>query len=465
MTGFLMDEEIISTFGRGEWVDQTTLNPLGLILMLVCGLAMLTVHRRYVIWPIVIIACFVASAQRIVVLSLDFNMLRIMVLFGLARIFFKHEYRGFEKQPLDKIIILYVIARLIIHFIREPSAGTLIFELGNGFDAIGMYFLFRMLIRSWEDVEQIIKAFLVTAIPVAAFFVIEYHTAHNVFSVFGGVPEITFIREGRLRCQGAFDHPILAGAFWATLLPLIAARWWDKSKNQTITVIGLLSAGWIVIASSSSTPIFGAIMAILGGFLFTQRYKMKSIRWGLLATIISLHLIMKAPVWHLISRVSAVGGSTSYHRYLLIDAAIRNINEWWLLGIQSTAHWFHNAVDLTNQYVAEGVRGGMLSLMIFLIGIAIAFRSVGRIWRRVENNKAQLAMSWALGVCLFVHCVNFIGVSYFGQIIILWYMVLAIITSIDLATEKAYLVEHTESKNNEKMEKSIDGALPKSWNI
>jgi len=459
-----MDEELVSTFGRGEWVDQTILHPMGLVLMLICGIAILTFHRRHVIWPIIIIACFVASAQRIVILSLDFNMLRIMVLFGLTRLFLKHEYRGFETQPLDKIILLYVASRFIIHFIREPSAGTLIFELGNSFDAIGMYFMFRMLIRSWEDVNHVVTAFLVIAIPVAGFFVVEHTTAHNVFSIFGGVPEITFIRDGRLRCQGAFAHPILAGAFWATILPLIAARWWDKSKNQFMTLIGVLCVCWIVFASASSTPAFSAIMAIVGGFMVTQRNKMKIIRWGVFASVIGLHLIMKAPVWHLISRVSAVAGSTSYHRYMLINAAIRNIKEWWLLGIESTGHWFRNAVDLTNQYVAEGVRGGLLTLIIFILGISIAFRSVGRIWRRVENNKTHFAMSWALGVSLFVHCVNFIGVSYFGQIIIVWYMILAIITSIDLATEKAYLAEQSKSTDNQNMKK-IQGAVHKSWNV
>ena len=206
-------------------------------------------------------------------------------------------------------------------------------------------------------------------------------------------------------------------------------------------------------------------MAFIGGIMFLQRDKMRRIRWGVLATVIGLHLVMKAPVWHLISRVSAVGGSTSYHRYMLIDSAIRNFNEWWLFGITTTANWFHNAIDLTNQYVAEGVRGGLLTLIFFILSIAIAFRSVGRTWRRVKDDKAKLAMSWALGVSLFVHCVNFIGVSYFGQIIILWYMILAIITSIDLVTQKAYIAKQSETESNKNMAKPIQGAAHKSWNM
>ena len=31
-------------------------------------------------------------------------------------------------------------------------------------------------------------------------------------------------------------------------------------------------------------------------------------------------------------------------------------------------------------------------------------------------NKAKLVVAWALGVSVFIHCVIFIGISYFGQI-------------------------------------------------
>jgi hypothetical protein len=34
-----------------------------------------------------------------------------------------------------------------------------------------------------------------------------------------------------------------------------------------------------------------------------------------------------------------------------------------------------------------------------------------------------------LGVCLFVHSTNFIGVSYFGQGVFLWYLALAMTVS------------------------------------
>ena len=438
-----MEDYIIESFGRGDWVDRTTIHPLGIILVILCSISVLMLRRQNVIWPLLITVLFISPAQRIVLMSLDFNMLRIMVIVGLLRIILKNEYRNHKPHIIDKILVLYVISRISIHFLRDPTASVLIGEVGLGYDAIGLYFLFRFLVTSWGDVNRIIHAIIILSIPMALLFSIEYSTGRNMFSIFGGVPEITQIRDGKLRCQGAFPHPIIAGCFWAAILPLIVSRLWNNRISKNLTWAGIICVSWIIITTSSSTPIFGVLSAVIAGLMFKMRYRMAFINMMLITCLAALHMVMNAPVWHLISRVSAVSGSTSYFRYMLIDAFINNINEWWLLGINTTAHWFPGAYDLTNQYVLEGVNGGLLTLVLFLTIIAIAFRSVGRIWRREKNSKRNLALSWALGVSLFVHCVNFIGVSYFGQIVIAWYMILALIANIDIHTTNSSQKERT----------------------
>jgi hypothetical protein len=45
-------------------------------------------------------------------------------------------------------------------------------------------------------------------------------------------------------------------------------------------------------------------------------------------------------------------------------------------------------------------------------------------------------MYWALGVVLFVHCVNFMGVAYFGQIVMLLNLQLAMVASLPVTREK-----------------------------
>jgi len=176
----------------------------------------------------------------------------------------------------------------------------------------------------------------------------------------------------------------------------------------------------------------GVVAAMIGGFAFYFRKYMRETRWGILLLAIALHVVMEAPVWHLISRVSAVGGSTGHFRYMLINSAIERFGEWAVFGAKSTANWFFGAQDLCNQYVIEGVQGGVLTLGLFVTVIAIAFREVGMIWRQCNSDRYHLILAWMLGVSLLVHCVDFIGVSYFGQIWIMWYLLLAIIGSLSI---------------------------------
>jgi hypothetical protein len=69
-------------------------------------------------------------------------------------------------------------------------------------------------------------------------------------------------------------------------------------------------------------------------------------------------------------------------------------------------------------------------MALFVTIIALAYQAVGRIWRGVSNNRAKLALAWALGVALLTHTMSFFAVSYFGQIIIVWYLLLGMIGSL-----------------------------------
>lgn len=424
------DVKVMSEGFEGAlYKDITNIHPIGLSAVLILGIAMLILPRRWAVLPMIIIACFISSVQKITIAGMDFDLLRIMVVLGVIRLFIHKEYLDFWK-PIDKIFIAWVISSMVICSLQQGTFSAFVNRLGFGFDALGMYFLFRCLIRDYLDLDRVVFMFILISIPVAMFFIIENRTGYNMFSIFGGVPEITVIRDGRLRCQGAFSHPIIAGCFWASLMPLFAAYWRKSANGRFGAVTGLVTSSIIVICCSSSTPVLGVIAAVIGGLMFVLRKQMRSVRWGILLSLIALHMVMQAPVWHLVCRVSAVGGSSSYFRFQLIDAAITHFHEWALLGTKSTAHWFWGAQDLCNQYVYVGVRGGFLSLCLFLILIAIAFREVGRMWRQHSRDSYRLALSWAMGVCLYVHCMCFIGVSYFGQIFLIWYMHLAIIGSL-----------------------------------
>ena len=257
-----------------EWANQTTLHPLGLVAVVVLGLVMLVVPRRHAVLPMIVMACFVASAQRLVLVGFDFNLLRLMLLFGWLRILLRGENRGFVWKPLDLTIVLWLLCGAAIYTILHGTLDAFINRLGWAYDAAGMYFLFRCLIRTWSDVEDIIIGFAWVSIPLSGAFVLEHFTGRNVFSIFGGVPAITDIRQGRLRCQGAFSHPILAGCFWASLIPLFAGLWWRGGQSRTWSVVGLSAALIIVIMCASATPVTAAAVGLVAAAFFPLRKSM-----------------------------------------------------------------------------------------------------------------------------------------------------------------------------------------------
>jgi len=256
-------------FGALEYKDITNIHPLAIVALVVLGITMLVVSRRSSVIPMLIILCFIpTTAQKISVLGSDFNLERIMVLFGITRIALRREYVGFIWKPLDTVVVLWFVSYSLIFIVQQGTAAAVVNRLGQAFDAVGVFFVFRCLVRDWNDVDRMILACLWISIPVAALFLLEHRTARNMFSVFGGVPEITVLRQGRLRCQGAFSHPIIAGCFWASVMPFFAAQWWRSGNGKVWACVGLITASVIVICCASSTPILGVASGIIGGVVF-----------------------------------------------------------------------------------------------------------------------------------------------------------------------------------------------------
>ncbi len=80
--------------------------------------------------------------------------------------------------------------------------------------------------------------------------------------------------------------------------------------------------------------------------------------------------------------------------------------------------------DITNQYVLEGVRGGLLTLTMFVLILGYCFGSVGRSLKILEPLKdiAAERVVWMVGATMFMHSLTFFGVSYFAQTTAILYM-------------------------------------------
>lgn len=411
----------------GGWANTTTAQPIGVALLIAMIAMVFAVPRKYAIVPFFILACF-AARQRVVIATLDFDFIRLLVVFGWMRVAMRGEMKGFTWKPNDTIFALWCIASVIAPVVLHKTSAVLTVQLGQLLTIAGGYFLFRMLVKTWDDVYAFVRAAVFVGVPVAAFFMVEKMTARNFFAAFGGIPELTQIRHGEIRAQGAYAHPILAGCFWAAMAPMFAALYWKKGLDVYLGAIGLVVCVLISIACASSTPLVGMMAAGLAASMFLVRRQMRAVRWGILGLLIVLQLVKSKPVWHMFVYADLIGGSTGWHRYRVINEAINHFTEWMMWGTKSTVHW--GVTDITNHFVLEGIRGGLITMLLFIAIVSLAFGSVGRLWRIVQQRPAELAMAWAMGVTMFVHLTSFMAVSYFGQIVTLFTIHLAMIVSL-----------------------------------
>ncbi|TWT56733.1 hypothetical protein KOR42_00870 [Thalassoglobus neptunius] len=427
---------------ENQWYsNQTVVHPVGLGLLITACLGILILPRRGALASALLLPCFVSDAQRVLIFGLDFSFTRILIITLLLRVLMRGDYRTFRMQRLDKLVIAWTILKILIFTIQNGSPSAFVTMSGQGVDHAGAYFAFRFAIKDWADVRSIGAAFAIAAVVVSCFFLNEWSTRRNLFSVFGGVPEFTKVRQGRLRCQGAFAHPIVAGCFWAALLPWFYGMMILDKRYRILAILGAGASCVIIVTCSSSTPVFGALTATIGiGFWYIRGVTYPAV-CAFFALLAALHVSMKQPVWHLIARVSAVGGSTGYHRFNLINQAVNRFFEWAFVGTRSTAHWGLQLFDVTNQFILEGVRGGFMTMVLFTWMLVEGFRLVGRITPLYRNDPKKQKMAWCLGVCLLVHLANFFGISYFGQSTTLYFLTLATIPSMYTCAKKESMAQ------------------------
>jgi hypothetical protein len=211
------------------------------------------------------------------------------------------------------------------------------------------------------------------------------------------------------------------------LFPLFA--WlWKNGKDRILAVIGALSCMVVTVTCFSSTPVLAFVAGIFAIFFWPFRRYMRLVRWGIVCALLGLSLVMKAPVWFLIAHVGVLGGSSTYHRADLVDTFIRHVGDWWLLGTANNNSWGYFMFDTSNSYVAEGVTGGLFALIFFIATISRSFGRVGNARKAVEGGDRQAEwLLWLLGCALFANTVAFFGISYFDQMKVSWFALLAMV--------------------------------------
>jgi hypothetical protein len=419
------------------------LDPLALGMLVTLSVLTLCLPRRVAIGPLLLMVGLMPMGQAVIVFGLHFHLFRVLMLVGAARVFLRGELARWQLNGLDRLFLWWIALSLLLGSLSQPSEALFINRLGDAFNATFCYIFARSVIVDFEDAMQSIRILAWMSLAIGSLMLVEWSTGHNMLYVFGGVPEMTAIRNGELRCQGAFRHPILAGAYGASGVPLFIALWSGKGGGRLLAPLAIVACLIIVFTSSSSGAVLALVCAAIGLGLWRVRALLPHLRKAAIIALIGMAVVMNAPVWYLLARMSDVVGGTGWHRAWLIDQTIAHFNEWWLFGTTYTAHWgpageiIYNdptMMDITNHFVMEGVKGGVVKLVLFVAIIVKCFRQLGQSLSGSAPHPERKFVLWCLGVSVFTHCVAFISVNYFDQTVLIWFWLIAVVSCVTKAS-------------------------------
>jgi len=418
-------------FGSGA--SQTLLHPIVAVATVVAIILILVLPRKYVAIPFLLVIFTAPMGQQVLLGSVHLYVPRVLILFGGVRLLAAK--LSSDKQLLaggvnsvDRAFFWGVICQTLAVLLLFHELPATIYQFGFGLEYIGGYFLLRFLIRDEVDIYRVMKCLVLVTVIVSVGMVIEQLKVINIFGMLGGVSVTPEIREGRIRSQGPFGHELLAGAFGATLVPLLLLLW-VRGKAKLIALIGIACATLMTFTSNSSTSLLTYAGVILAVCLWPIRKSMGAVRWGIVLALLGLQLVMKAPFWFLIAHVDLTGSSSSWHRAALVDQFIRHFWDWWLVGTKDTGSWGWDLWDTQNQFVTIGQSGGLLAFILFIAMISRAFGRLGRARKAAEGDQKQEWTMWLFGAALFSNVVSFFGVNYFDQTKFAWFALLAMISA------------------------------------
>ena len=369
-----------------------------------------------------------------------FNMFatRFLEMAGFFRVMRQREFAFSSLNGIDRAFLLFY-AYLTIIFLLRSSVG-IAYQVGAALDAFLCYFTFRGLVGDLENFRWFLRALVILLMPYVALVTIESFTHYNFFTFMGGIEYADWLRSGRIRCQGSFRHASLLGTFGACFLPLFIALAF-ATRDRARAILGIFLCLAIVGFSNSGGPLNTAAVGVVGWLCWRARTKMQLLRRGITGLLVVMALVMKAPIWYLLARMSALTGGDGWHRSYLIDMAWQHLGKWWLAGmpIKETGDWFpytlqNGTADITNQFILFGLTGGLAAIILFIYVLIRAFSYLGKAMVAVRagssgNNEAEW-MLWALGVILAQHIVNWFGITYFDQISVVWFMQLAAVSNL-----------------------------------
>jgi len=118
--------------------QQATITTLPLFITVVLSVMTLGLPRKYILLPYVIGACWVPAAQPVIVGELNFQVLRILVVIGILRLWMKGEIVAIRWNRFDKLFLAWALVGAVIYVLQWRTMGAILFKCGQLLNSLGL---------------------------------------------------------------------------------------------------------------------------------------------------------------------------------------------------------------------------------------------------------------------------------------------------------------------------------------
>lgn len=347
----------------------------------------------------------------------------------------------FQWRFIDVLVGMAAIWMVTSFAVVDGLARGLPAGLALGLDVLMPYLITRYTIRTFNDFRILLILLAPFALTIAGLMALESVTQTRFIrsgaaSIFGSLGQAEYgadvgqaklgdIRYGLMRATGPFSHPILAGVFFAGLMPL----YYFSRLRGWPWLVGMAS-GLGAIFTFSSAAFLGLLIFVgLSIFDWLQK-RVAFLNWpmflGAVAVMLAvLQVISKNGLVAVLIRYT-VNPATGYYRLLIWEYGSKSVakHPWFGIGYDpfDKLKWMTDSVDTV--WLAIAIRNGLPPALLLGFAVLVAIFALAKTASR--NQTVDGAGSIGIAITLAIFFILGFTVSFFGGLLIWFVMLLAV---------------------------------------
>jgi len=343
---------------------------------------------------------------------------------------------------IDVIIVLATAWVCFALFVTTEAVEAFTAAFAQTTDIAFAYFFGRFTIRSLKD----LRAFLILMAPglaiVGLLLIAESLTHRRLIQDFAGLVTGRSagyridVRLGLFRAPGPFPHPILAGVFLASFLPMYVlggVRGWPKLAGIVAAVCSFFTL--------SSAALLGLVV---GGALLAYNWlseRITNLTWQLFFVVTGVVVFVAetatgSGTYGLLMRYASFNTLSSYNRVLIWQYGTENVrkNPWFGLGYADWERpdWMHSS-SMDHFWLLMAVRFGIIPSVLMAIATILTVVMLMRAATAAPSYFDRRAYK-GLAISLGVFGLGIISVALWLSAHIWFFMLIGLAVSVSGAT-------------------------------